>query len=97
MFSNEDYLAELLAEAGLVSADDVAHARNALYGAETIIEHLLSHTTLTQEDVAQTLAANAGIPFVRLGDRLTEGGVAFRVVFVRPDRRSATVADLETM
>ncbi|MEI8166697.1 MAG: hypothetical protein WCG26_09960 [Chloroflexales bacterium] len=33
---------------------------------------------------------------VQVGDRLTEGGVAFRVVFVRPDRVAATVADLET-
>ncbi len=68
MFSNEDYLALLLTEAGMVSADEVDRARNALSGSETIIEHLLAHTHLTQEGLAQTLAANAGIPFVRLGD-----------------------------
>jgi hypothetical protein len=61
VFSNEDYLAELLAEAGMVSYDEVAHARDSLSGSETIIEHLLSHTHLTEESVAQTLAANAGI------------------------------------
>lgn len=48
---------------------------------------------------AQNRAELWGLPTlnVQAGDRLTEGGVAFRVVFVRPDRRSATVADLETM
>ena len=68
MFSNEDYLAELLAEAGMVSAEEVAQARNSLSGNETLIERLLDHTALTQEDVAQTLAANGGVPFIRLGD-----------------------------
>ena len=75
MFSNEDYLAELLAEAGMVSPDEVARARNALSGSETIIEHLLAHTHLTQEGVAQTLAANAGIPFVRLSDVTFDPGI----------------------
>jgi hypothetical protein len=32
---------------------------------------------------------------VAVGDRLTAGGVAFRVFFVRPDRTAYTVADLE--
>ncbi|MGD9417830.1 MAG: GspE/PulE family protein [Verrucomicrobiota bacterium JB025] len=68
MFSNEDYLAELLTEAGLVSAEEVDQARNALSGTETIVEHLLDHTSLTHEGVAQTLATNAAIPFVNLGD-----------------------------
>ena len=68
VFSNEDYLAELLAEAGMVSTDDVAGARRLLSGSQTIVEHLLANTSLTQEDVARTLAANASIPFLRLGD-----------------------------
>ncbi len=42
---------------------------------ETIIEHLLAHTSLTQEDVAKTLAANAGIPFVRLAEVTFEPGI----------------------
>ncbi len=68
MFSNEDYLAELLAEAGTVSPEEVAQARNSLSGGETIVEYLLAHTSLSQEDVARTLAVNAGIPFIRLAD-----------------------------
>ncbi len=68
MFSNEDYLAELLTEAGLVSADQVARARTAISGKETVVEYLLSHTALTEEQVAEVLAVNAGIPFINLGD-----------------------------
>ncbi|MEX1116049.1 MAG: GspE/PulE family protein [Akkermansiaceae bacterium] len=58
----------MLTEAGMVSAEEIANARNALSGSETIIEHLFAHTSLTQEDVAKTLASNAGIPFIRLSD-----------------------------
>jgi type IV pilus assembly protein PilB len=68
VFSNEDYLAELLTEAGMVSADEIANARGNLSGNETIIEHLLANTGLNEESVARTLAANAGIPFIRLDD-----------------------------
>ena len=102
MFSNEDYLAELLAEAGMVSPDEVARARNALSGSETIIEHLLAHTHLTQEGVAQTLASNAGIPFVRLGDVTFDPGITeaisedtakrYRVIPVQDEGLSLTIA-----
>lgn len=68
MFSNENYLAELLTEAGLVSADQVASAQSALSGNQSLIEYLLSHTSVTEDQVAETLAVNAGIPFLRLGD-----------------------------
>ncbi len=102
MFSNEDYLAELLTEAGMVSADDVAHARNALSGGETIVEHLLAHTTLTQDNVAKTLAANAGIPFIRLSDVAFDPGITeaiseeiarrYRVIPVQDEGLSLTIA-----
>ena len=102
MFSNEDYLAELLAEAGLVSADEAAQARSALSGGETIIEYFLAHTGLTQENIAKTLAANAGIPFIRLGDVSFEPGITetisdevakrYRVIPVQDDGMSLTVA-----
>ncbi|MCF7733869.1 MAG: Flp pilus assembly complex ATPase component TadA [Akkermansiaceae bacterium] len=68
MFSNEDYLADLLAEAGLVSADQISRARQMMSGRETLIENLLANTNLSQEDVAQTLATNASVSFVKLAD-----------------------------
>src|SRR5690606_30086208 len=68
VFSNEDYLAELLTEAGMVSIEQVDQARNAMSSGESLIEHLVAHTGLTEVAVAQTLAANAGIPFINLED-----------------------------
>jgi type II secretory ATPase GspE/PulE/Tfp pilus assembly ATPase PilB-like protein len=112
VFSNEDYLAELLAEAGMVSPDEITRARNALSGSETIIEHLLAHTHLTQDGVAQTLAANAGIPFVRLTEVTFEPGITeaitddtakrYRVIPVQDDGLELTIAiadplDFETL
>ncbi len=102
MFSNEDYLAELLAEAGMVSTDEVNHARSAVSGNETIVEYLLANSSLTQEQVAQTLAANACIPFLRLGDVVFDPAVTqtitdetarrYRVVPVEDEGLSLTVA-----
>jgi type II secretory ATPase GspE/PulE/Tfp pilus assembly ATPase PilB-like protein len=102
VFSNEDYLAELLAEAGVVSADEVAHARNTLSAGETIVEHLLAHTALSQDNVAKTLASNAGIPFIRLANvdfdpSITETisdeiAKRYRVIPVQDDGLILTVA-----
>ncbi|MES2923084.1 MAG: GspE/PulE family protein [Verrucomicrobiota bacterium] len=102
MFSNEDYLAELLAEAGSVSPDEVDAARNALSGGETIVEHLLAHTALKQDDVAKVLAANAGIPFIRLSDVTFDPAITsavsddiakrYRVIPVMDDGSTLTIA-----
>jgi type II secretory ATPase GspE/PulE/Tfp pilus assembly ATPase PilB-like protein len=102
VFSNEDYLAELLTEAGMVSTDDMGRARRALSGTETIVEHLLSRTSLSQEDVAKTLAANAGIPFVRISEITIDPSVfesitdetanRYRVIPLQDDGLVLTVA-----
>ncbi len=102
VFSNEDYLAELLAEAGMVSAEEVEHARNSLSGNETIVEYLLEHTAVTQEHVAQTLAANAGVPYIRLADVSFDAAVTasladdvakrYRVIPIEDDGLALTVA-----
>ena len=102
MFSNEDYLAELLAEAGMVSPEQIANARSSLSGSETVVEHLLAHSSLTQDQVAKTLAANAGIPFVRLGDHTFDPGITeaisdevarrYRVIPVLDNGLTLTVA-----
>ena len=102
VFSNEDYLAELLTEAGMVTANDVAHARAALSGSETVVEYLLAHSSLTQEEVGKTLAENACIPFIRLGEVVFDPAVTqsiteetarrYRVVPVQDEGHSLTVA-----
>ncbi len=94
MFSNEDYLAELLIESGLTTPDDVEVAKSSLTGSETLIEHLLSKTQLTQEDVARTLAVNAGIDFVRLRDLLPTTSLTQQVTPELAKRfRAVPVAD----
>jgi len=70
VFSNEDYLAELLAESGMVTMDQVDQARASIADNQTLIERLLETSSLTEADVARTLAANAGMPYVSL-ERLT--------------------------
>ncbi len=66
MFSNEQYLVELLVEAGTLSSQDVDDARLAQGGNETVIERLLQDSRITEEDVAKVLAANAGTDFLDL-------------------------------
>ena len=102
MFSNEDYLADLLAEAGLISAEQIAYARNSLSGRDSLIDQLLTTTPLSQEDVARTLAANAGIPFVKLSDFTYDLAITetisdevakrYKVIPVQDDGISLTVA-----
>jgi type II secretory ATPase GspE/PulE/Tfp pilus assembly ATPase PilB-like protein len=102
VFSNEDYLAELLTEAGMVSADEVEQARSSMSGSDTIVSYLLSHSGLTEDDVAKTLAVNAGIPFVRLDDHTFDPGITaavsddvakrFRVIPVLDDGVALTLA-----
>lgn len=70
VFSNEDYLAELLSESGMVTMDQVNQALGSLSLNQTLIERLLETTALTETDVAKTLAANASMSYVNL-DRLT--------------------------
>lgn len=64
MFSNEDYLADLLVEAGHLTAVQLRDTRAALDANQTIIKYLLSAGTITEEQVSETLANNAGVPFV---------------------------------
>jgi len=112
VFSNEDYLAELLTEAGMVSASDIDDARRAMSGKETLVEHLLANTRLTQEDVAKTLATNASIPFMQLGEVSFEPGITeaitedtakrYRIIPLQDDGIALTVAiadplDFETL
>lgn len=112
VFSNEEYLTELLVEAGLVSADEVAAAQGKVSGGASLIEQILAQTALTQEQIAQALAANAAIAFVRLSDVNFHPGITetiseetarrYRVIPVEDDGLTLTVAvadplDFETL
>ena len=66
VFTNEDYLAELLVEGGIIAAEQLKSARASLSGGLTIVQHLINRSEVTETQVAETLASNAGIPFVDL-------------------------------
>ena len=64
MFSNEDYLADLLVEAGVVDPDVLDQVRSK---GGSVIERLLSDTDLSENTVCAVLAQNAGIEAIDLG------------------------------
>jgi type IV pilus assembly protein PilB len=66
MYSNEEYLLTLLQESGLVGDREMATAKGLRKGKETIIEALIRSGVVSDEQVAQTVAANSGMDFVDL-------------------------------
>ncbi len=63
VFSNEDYLADLLVEAGAVTPDKLEQARRS---GGSVIEKLLAETDLSDDTVCAVLASNAGIEAIDL-------------------------------
>ncbi len=102
MFSNEEYLVELLLESGLLTRDEVAQARSAATGNQTVIEHFVTEGRISEEDVAKVLAANAGTEFIDLLNTSIPGEVyeavpedvarRYRIVPVADDGLYLTVA-----
>ncbi|WP_038171844.1 GspE/PulE family protein [Verrucomicrobium sp. BvORR106] len=66
MYSNEDFLLELLRESGMVNEQDLHHARTTKKASETLMEGLIKGGVLSEEDVAQTMAVNSGMEFIDL-------------------------------
>lgn len=112
MFSNEDYLAELVVEAGLLTAQQIQEARSSMSGSETIIHHLLANKVVTEKQVAETLATNAGVAFVDLKNHQFDPSVItsisediarrYRAIPISDDGTFLTVAvadplDIETL
>ena len=67
MFSNEDYLVQLLVEAGLISDDTAASAQSSP-GSGTAIEKLLNSGAISQEEIAQCLAQNNALEYYDLAN-----------------------------
>jgi len=63
--ANDEYLIEILLEAGLVTRSSIEEARNSTNG-ESISDALIASGALAQEDISRTLAAHAGMEFVDL-------------------------------
>jgi type IV pilus assembly protein PilB len=68
VYSNEDYLIRLLSEAGLISDSDLFTAKAAKGPRETALEYMLRDGMVKEQDLAQTMAVNAGMEFVDLAD-----------------------------
>lgn len=68
MFSNEEYLIQLLLEAGLISDTDIVTARAAKNKRQTPLEYMLDDGMIREEVLAQTMAVNAGMEFVDLSE-----------------------------
>ncbi len=66
MYSNEEYLLELLQEAGLIEERDVAQAQTNKKPNEAAIAHLIKTGVVSDEQVAQTVAVNSGLEYVDL-------------------------------
>jgi len=68
VFSNEEYLIQLLHEAGLISDTDIVTARAAKTKRQTALEYMLDDGMVKEEALAQTMAVNAGMEFVDLSE-----------------------------
>lgn len=102
MYSNEDYLLELITESGLIDHNDIARARAQLSGAESVVERLIHENRLSEEQVAQVCAQSSSMEFVDLWNASFAPGLfeqvpedvakRFRVVPVVDDGHVLTVA-----
>lgn len=110
MFSNEDYLLQLLTEAGVISADQIESARH--HGTGSLIDRLIQSHQLTQETVAQVLASSNALEYFDLANASIPPQVAtsvtdeiarrYKVVPVQDDGYTLTLAvadpsDFETL
>ena len=64
MYSNQDYLSELLVEAGLVTNEHLEEIRPSLGPNDGIINRLLLDATVSEHQIAETIAVNTGNDFV---------------------------------
>lgn len=67
MALNDDYVVDVLLEAGLVTKGQIDEAREQADGAG-VVDALVKAGFVTHEDIARTLAANSGMEFVNLSD-----------------------------
>ena len=73
VYSNQDYLSELLVERGTVTPEEITKARNGVSPNQGVVDLLVAVGDVTEEQVAQTIADNAGTDYVDLvGHPFTE-------------------------
>lgn len=79
MYANESFLLELLQEAGLVDDAKLEDARHKKKSQESILEGLLSLHLISDENIAELLAQNAGMEYVDLRKMDVDPAVAEHV------------------
>jgi len=68
VYSNEDYLLELLTEAQLLTAESIEAVRGQLRGRESVVERLIADQYITEEQVAQVCAQSASMDYIDLAN-----------------------------
>lgn len=66
MYSNEAYLLEQLQESGLLEDREIQQARSGGKPGESVVDTLIKTGVLSEEQVARTVAVNAGMEYVDL-------------------------------
>ncbi len=66
MYSNQNYLSDLLIESGAIDANSVTTLRTEKLGLTDEVEELIRRNSVTEEAVAQTIAKNTGLEFINL-------------------------------
>ena len=66
MYSNDDFIIELLVEAGHLEEREIAQARGTRKPNETVLDTLVKTGKISDEVVAQTVAVNSGMDYVDL-------------------------------
>jgi type IV pilus assembly protein PilB len=74
VYSNDDYLLELLQESGNVTPEQI-HEAHGSKGKRTALEYLIDTNRISEETAAQTMALNAGMEFVDLNGFLPEATI----------------------
>lgn len=64
MYSNQDYLSELLVEGGIITPEEIESARGGLGPNQGVVDLLVALGDVSEEQVAQTIAASAGTDYV---------------------------------
>lgn len=112
MYSNENFLLDLLVEAGAIDSATLEAIRAQLSPVDSVIDYLVNNSYLTGDYIAQVAAANSGLEYVDLSAfevdpaiiATVQGELARRVGFIPigDDGYSLQVAitdpfDMETM
>ena len=82
MTQNEDYILDILLESSLVTPSQIERARAEKKKDETMVETLIEHGVVTQEDVTRALAAHSAMDFVDLAQMALSDNV---IQMVPPD------------